>query len=71
MNKRGVCAGECGEEQTGGGGCHQGGAGRLDLSRDEQELSLEVFQPREDVEAGGNQPGAFQDRMQATVAGAW
>lgn len=45
--------------------------GLLDCSRDEQELSLEVFQAREDVEAGGNQPGAFQDRMQATVAGTW
>lgn len=41
--------------------------GLLDHGRDEQELSLEVFQPREDAEAGGNQPGAFQDRMQATV----
>ena len=81
MNKRSVCAGErregqpsgrrgAGErqeEQAGGGG----GGGRLDRSRDEQELSLEVFQPREDAEAGGNEPGAFQDRMQATVAGAW
>lgn len=51
-------------------GLHLGG-GPPGLALDEQQLSLEVLQPREDAEVGGDEPGAFQDSTEATVARVW
>lgn len=71
MDKGVLCTGECWEwTRDGGRGCVWE-EGRLDWGLHEQQLSLEVLQPREDADVGGDEPGAFQDSTEATVAGVW